>query len=294
MILYVQGMHLILKDVVLPEDLETAEFLFDQFVGEIEDLCRNPNFSEYKQYTFNVHLTTHLVQNARNWGNAWSASGYGYESMIGELKRIVAANKGIALQITRSLCKNNIRTLLSQDVKSARCAAFASEINPQKSASVVFVNNVKVTLAAATFRPNDEESFLLQQSSLEVEEFCEGKKVFYNGCVFAPKMKNSSRTRNDFAKLKNDKFVQIKRIIVSESMEVVLFFGSYVHVVPHLVGLPSHLTLTSPFLYNVQLIEQELQLFPHNDLSKICFYSDLRSLRGKEILSVMPNVMNVF
>lgn len=294
MTLYIQGMYLLLKDIVLPEDLDTAEYLFDQYVREIDNLYQNPNFSEHKQCTYNVHLTTHAVLNARNWGNAWSASAYGYESMIGDLHDIVAANKGIPLQITRSFCKSNIRALLSQDIKSARCATYASNINPHKNASVAFVNNVKVTLAAANFRPSTEELYLLHQSSLDPEEFCEGKKLFHNNCVFAPRVNMSSRTRNDFAQLQNGKFVQIKRLIVSESKEVVLVFASYVHVVPHLLSLPSHLTLTSPFLYNVQIIEEEVHLFPHNDLAKISVYSDLRSAGGKETIAVMANVANVF
>lgn len=66
--------------------------------------------------------------------------------------------------------------------------------------------------------------------------------------------------------------------------------------VVHVTSVPIHLlpivSISSPFMYYVDLIEQEVHLTSHLSLSKICFYSDLRKLGGDETLSVMANIIN--
>lgn len=97
-----------MKNEIQPEDFQTAEILFKQFVKEIPVLYRNPNFVEHKQNTFNVHLALHIVDNAKRWGPGWSVSGFPYENGNRGLGDAVEANRGIADQICRDLCKKKI------------------------------------------------------------------------------------------------------------------------------------------------------------------------------------------
>lgn len=55
----------------------------------------------------------------------------------------------------------------------------------------------------------------------------------------------------------------------------------------------AHLTISTPFMYDVLIIEQEQHLGNHLTFSKPCVYSDLRSEGGKETVSVMAHVVNV-
>lgn len=281
-----------MKDNIVDEDFTLAEKLLYRFVEDIKNLYQNPLCSDLKQYTNNVHISVHAVQNAKRWGPAWSVSGYAYENGIGELKNAVYANRGIPDQISRSICKTTIKDLLSQEINSAGCASFLHGITPSKSVNVSFIGNVKVFGIDHDFEPNDEESYLLNQSSLTAKDFCVAKKIIYNSCVFAPRIRET-RTRNDFVQLTDGQIVQVKTIIVSERFEVVLFFCSTVHLKPSPMHMFPHMSTSSPFISNVQLIEQELHLKPHQTLCKPCVYSDLRSVGADETISVMANIMNI-
>lgn len=290
-ILYVQGIYLLMKDVVLEEDLDASDTLLDSFVKRIDKLYRNPNFSEHKHCTYNVHISLHAVNNVRNWGPAWAVNCYPYENGIGILKECVHANRGIPDQVSRALCKSNLRQLLDVEIKSARCASFAQSISSNKSSNVVFVGNVKVFGLSEDLHPNPEEDYLLKQSSLKADDFSVARKIIYNNCVFAPRTK-SIKTRNDFVQLTDGSIAQLKKVIVSEKLEVVLLFYSVVHVTPSPIHLLPLLSISSPYMFTVNLIEQELFLIAHHTLRKPCVYSDLRKVGGYETISVMANTFN--
>lgn len=292
-VLYVQGMYLLMKDEILPEDFPAASFLLKKFVKEIHDIYLNPNFSEDKQNTFNVHLTLHAVDNAKRWGPGWSVSAFPYENGNGDLADSIAANRGIPDQVSRALCKRNLRNLLSQEIDSANCASFLNDISSRQSSSITYIGNVKVFgLTPQEFQPNPEESFLLHQSSLNANDFCVAKKFVFNNCVFGPRLKNLKH-RNDFVKLTTGDIVQVKKVIASETLDTILIFYSIVHVRAYNVQVDAHLTISTPFIYDVILIEHEQHLGNHLTFCKPCVYSNLRSEGGKETISVMAHVINV-
>ena len=102
-LLLVEAFHILLKDALSENDLNTAEILLRSFVRDVGTL-----YGEIC-YTYNLHCLLHVCLLVRRWGPVWSTSAFIFESYNGFIGNTVHGTKHLGKELI-----NNIK--ISQSV----------------------------------------------------------------------------------------------------------------------------------------------------------------------------------
>lgn len=102
--LLVDGIFLLLKDIVTPLDVQTSTDWLVRFVVGVQFLYSD------KEMTFNLHQLIHLPKSVVLHGPLWAHFCFGFVTSMGLLKELVQTAKGVPSQImTRVMSKNSFQ-----------------------------------------------------------------------------------------------------------------------------------------------------------------------------------------
>ena len=115
--LLVCSLHFLLSDQITPDMCSRAEMMLNRFYSEYEHLygkhknmytCHCCHIAPVNNFlcnvglhncTINVHLLVHLVHYVRMFGPLWTSSRFFFESMNGQLTRLVHGTQHFSLQV---------------------------------------------------------------------------------------------------------------------------------------------------------------------------------------------------
>lgn len=282
--LYVQAKYILMGSELNTNDFDLADELMKKFTSGVQELYG------WTEMTFNMHLNEHASEHAKRWGPLCCMSAYAFEAANKDLKGKIHAERGIPHQVIRRLGFDISLLSLREVASTAQSERFRTSMKRKEILKSFYVGPVNCMMPS-NFNPSREESWLCQQKGIEIEKFSECKRIIENEvCYSCP---TTAKTDNSFAVLSNGSIVKIRKVICSEELLQVFLFVSKVHCTPY----PSSLAncRSSPFLYNVQLIEAERSLVEVSELKMICVSNSVNDVKFRgHLLTIVANHMNTF
>lgn len=205
--LFVSAMYLLLKDNIQFSDIDIADKLLRQFVGETEILYSKVSM------TFNVHLLLHLTESVYDWGPLWAHNTYAFESQNGKLLKVIHAAKGVHHQVCRRISLQYSMLILKD------------RIYPDCSYHVKhYFDNIGTSTTQKTARTFSVRYFgsgrCVDKRLIEKFGFSNRVisyiKIVKDSCLYMSCMKTNKRSDNSFAILNDGSYVQLIKFIIDK------------------------------------------------------------------------------
>lgn len=282
--LFVQGCHLLLQKEIIRENINLAHTLMTRFIISFEDVYGEAGGREHM--TYNAHITFHAAENALRWGPAWAMNAYWFEAGNKVLKAVIASGRGIASQVCRAISKECAIQILQVLCGSTETDKFLHDIKKDLVEGCIYIGDDSYLGTQRRFVPTAGEQWLCARQHLDTSAFVQVEKLIHLSCVYAPDDKNL-KTNNSVAYLKNNTYVFIEKIVVSEADSQGYLIVRKIHETPMMVLEGVHHQLA--FLRRIEFIEGDSSLISPNDLDTIC--ARITMPKGDYIIK-MPNIFN--
>ncbi|KAE8745125.1 hypothetical protein FOCC_FOCC008190 [Frankliniella occidentalis] len=235
----VSAIHMLLKDDITPEALDTAAEYLADYVNEFQVL-----YGEEEMF-FNVHLLLHLAKSVLHWGPLWCYGMFSFENSNKSVLQLVKGSTGVASQIVSKYSISKfLPHLLEVYQVSDEVATYCGDLMCYKRVRDTVVSG-GVTLFG---RPRvqqltNEERCAFRASGIELTDQFYGYMI-QNAIKFSCTMYNrgGQRSDNTIACLSDGTYVKIIRIILQVTNgEVFLLVKSESYVkYLHGPGLQDH------------------------------------------------------
>lgn len=188
--LLVDSISVLLKDSISEEDFNNSRSKLDRFVAKFQELYG------LEEMTYNVHLTTHIVDCCRDYGPLWSFSLFPFEDINGMLKSFIKGPKEPLIQVANryllQVTINNPDHLIKSDAMN-----FIHRIN-QVQCTNTKITEEKFTLSTHIINSyNNNRTFFvvsrLKIKNMTFKPIYEGstnhkhKRREHNNCYFVTK-----------------------------------------------------------------------------------------------------------
>lgn len=285
-ILFVQAFYLLMKDKVTKDEVEVARELLKRYVSKIGELYGETELN------FNMHITLHAADNTLRWSSFWCISTFAFENGNKIIKTKIHGERGIPHQVIRSLNRDSALGVLRNVASTPQTSRFRRRMKRKEISKSFYAGTVNC-VRPTRFDPTEDEQWLCDQKGIDVAEYTQCKKIIVNEICYSAS--DNKKTDNCVAYCSDGKIVKIKKIIASERLEKVFLFVSRVRCSPYLIPNVQSRLQFSPFMYTVDLIEEEVKVIAHDVLETICVNSnvDCQFLRDS-FVSIMPNTVNTF
>lgn len=262
-LLLVEAVYILSREKITLLEIEHADVLLHQFVGDIELLYSS------MLMTFNVHQLLHLATSVLNWGPLWAHSAYGFESGNGDLLEIIHAAKGIHHQVCRHIgLKCSLITIKRKVYQN-------SSATTRKYIDDLCQNKVQKSFKMLDARyygemskVNDEWSRILGLSNNAVAF----KKMVRNGCLYLSNIKINKRSDNTFVRLKNRSHGNIVSFVIDKETKRELVILQMLKTNP--MFLDNHLAYQK-----VIKIDKDVEAKNIEEIDTICIYITINNQR---------------
>ncbi|XP_051176780.1 uncharacterized protein LOC127291625 isoform X1 [Leptopilina boulardi] len=267
--LFVEALHLLLKDDIKIWEIDLADKLLHEFVAGIEKIYSAASM------TFNVHLLLHLAKTVYYWGPLWAFSAFAFESGNGKLLKVIHASKGVHHQICRRISLQYCHLSLKDriyPIASQRIITYCTSYLVQKSLKLF-----EVRYFGPSSTVDDNWINLLQLISQKASSY---KKIIKNGCLYQSSLKNNHRSNNSFAQLLNGQYFKINKFIIDTGSKKEYTIGQKIIVEDAFIE-------TCKVIKKITKIETWETAILTKNINKVCVQI---KLNDNEYLCVVPNL----
>lgn len=193
--LLVAGIHILLRDSILQDELSDAESLLSGFILGYNKLYGDENM------TYNIHLCTHLTHMVSQWGPLWVYSAFPFESSNGHLLKLVKGTRGVTTQICHKYATVKFAShLISQHLVSERVFKFCSDtfaFAPLKLSKKFGDTTALGTEVVENSTTEEEKAFLNAMMPLNNGKISYFNRVVRNNVVYYSKAYKKPKKFND-------------------------------------------------------------------------------------------------
>lgn len=258
--LFVQGLYILLKQIITKRELEKANKYLHEFVSKTQDLYGT------HVMTYNVHQLLHICDSVKHWGPLWSINQFPFENKNGVILSSINGAKGVILQILRNINMQHSYALIENTVFkncSQQMKHYLENFLIKRTKNCQKVDN----LSYYGTRKYCLDPHFLARYNLSFNSVIY-TRIIKDRCLYTTNHRENSKSCNYYAQLKDLSFIKIINFVYDPNAS-----RNYV-ICDKLITTTS---IYNQFMHRIHPLDENPIIINTSELNRVCVYIEIEN-----------------